>query len=99
MQAIMQYTYLDLCEYREALSEHAHGDEWTPCPAIPGTITGRISGIRGMETLTPTAALCPAIVYLTANTSFYFSRGFRRSSFNKGIALHSSVADLSIWLQ
>lgn len=25
---------------REAVSEHAQGDEWTPCPAIPGTITG-----------------------------------------------------------
>ena len=25
---------------REATSQHAMGDEWTPCPAIPGTITG-----------------------------------------------------------
>ncbi len=27
---------------REAVSEHAQGSEWTPCPAIPGTITGAV---------------------------------------------------------
>ena len=31
---------LEVCPGREATSQHAMGDEWTPCPAIPGTITG-----------------------------------------------------------
>ncbi|CAL5221914.1 g4184 [Coccomyxa viridis] len=33
---------LEVCPGREATSQHAMGDEWTPCPAIPGTITVNI---------------------------------------------------------
>ena len=30
------------CIIREAISEHAAGSEWTPCPAIAKTITGKL---------------------------------------------------------
>ncbi|EIE22069.1 oxidoreductase [Coccomyxa subellipsoidea C-169] len=33
---------LEVCPGREATSEHAVGDEWTECPALPGTITVNI---------------------------------------------------------
>ncbi|KAK9786484.1 hypothetical protein WJX73_001127 [Symbiochloris irregularis] len=33
---------LEVCPGRESTSEHAHGDEWTECPAIPGAITVNI---------------------------------------------------------
>lgn len=36
---------------REATSQHAMGDEWTPCPAIPGTITGAPSCQRSPSSM------------------------------------------------